>query len=78
VLALRLRDDWLGPSSSLEFLLGKMPQVHADTEVITPQDLGAAADHFRWMKTPGPVAARIASWIAARATASTTADLRAP
>jgi len=79
VLALRLRDDWLGPPSSLDFLLGKMPQAHADTEVITPQDLdGATADHFRWMKTPAPVAARIASWIAAQATTSTTVDPRAP
>lgn len=79
VLALRLRDDWLGPQSSLDFLLGKMPQAHADTEVITPQDLdGATADHFRWMRTPVPVATRIASWIAARASASTTASPRVP
>jgi hypothetical protein len=56
-----------------------MPQAHADTEVITPQDLdGATADHFRWMRTPVPVATRIASWIAARASASTTASPRVP
>jgi predicted alpha/beta hydrolase len=79
VLALRLRDDWLGPQSSLDFLLGKMPQAHADTEVITAQDLdGAIADHFRWMKTPAPVAARIASWIAAQTTASITVDPHDP
>jgi predicted alpha/beta hydrolase len=79
VLALRLRDDWLGPSSSLDFLLGKMPQASADTEVITPRDLdGASADHFCWMKTPVPIAARIASWIAAQATASATVSARDP
>ncbi|MGN6328965.1 MAG: alpha/beta hydrolase family protein [Rhodanobacter sp.] len=79
VLALRLRDDWLGPASSLDFLLGKMPQAHADTDVITPQDLdGATADHFRWMKTPAPIAARIAAWIDANAPASATVDPHDP
>jgi len=79
VLALRLRDDWLGPRSSLDFLLGKMPQSHADTDVITPQDLdGATADHFRWMKTPASIATRIASWIAAQDIASVTTNPRAP
>ena len=79
VLALRLRDDWLGPPSSLDFLLAKMPLAHADIGVITPQDLGGAtADHFRWMKTPASIAARIASWIAAQDAASTISSPRAP
>ena len=73
VLALRLRDDWLGPQPSLDFLLGKMPQAHADADVITPQDLdGTTADHFHWMKAPAAIARRIASWIDAQHAASTT------
>ena len=64
LLALRLRDDWLGPPASLNWLLGKMPLVQRTLEVITPQDLGGlSADHFGWMKTPAPIAERIASWI---------------
>jgi predicted alpha/beta hydrolase len=79
VLALRLRDDWLGPQPSLDFLLGKMPQAHADTDVITPQDLdGTTADHFHWMKTPAAIARRIASWIDTQDAASTTAGAHAP
>ena len=66
VLALRLADDWLGPSRSLDWLLGKMPQAHCTLDVITPQDLGGQpADRFGWMKTPTPIAERIADWIVA-------------
>jgi predicted alpha/beta hydrolase len=64
VLALRLRDDWLGPQASLDWLLEKMPLAAKRVDVISPQDLGGrAADHFGWMKTPEPIAARIAQWL---------------
>jgi predicted alpha/beta hydrolase len=63
VLALRLRDDWLGPAASLEWLLGKLPVAQVTRELLTPQDLQAKADHFGWMKTPQAVAARIADWL---------------
>jgi predicted alpha/beta hydrolase len=64
VLGLRLRDDWLGPKSSLDWLLEKMPLAAKQVEVLAPQDLGGGtADHLGWMKTPGPIAARIAAWM---------------
>ena len=64
VLALRLRDDWLGPPASLDWLLGKMPRSPHEVGVIEPADLaGRAADHFTWMKTPSAVAVRIARWL---------------
>lgn len=66
-LALRLRDDWLGPAASLEWLLGKLGPAQRTVQVIAAHDLGGQpADHFGWMKTPEPLAARIAAWIAAR------------
>jgi len=68
-LALRLRDDWLGPAASLKWLLGKLGSGERSVDVITPQDLGGPADHFGWMKMPAPLATRIAGWIAARDTA---------
>ena len=72
VLALRLRDDWLGPAASLGWLLGKMPHAVQQTDVIAPDDLqGRPADHFAWMKQPGAIASRIARWIDARDTAFT-------
>lgn len=63
VLALRLRDDWLAPASSLAWLLNMLPRASQRIELITAGDLGAAADHFTWMKSPIPLAARIASHI---------------
>jgi predicted alpha/beta hydrolase len=63
LLALRLRDDWLGPAASLEWLLGKLPHADATRQVLGPEELRGAADHFGWMKTPEPVAERIAAWI---------------
>lgn len=72
VLALRLRDDWLGPPASLDWLLGKLGQAERRVEVIAPQDLdGRPADHFGWMKTPAPIAIRIAAWVNAQDTAFT-------
>lgn len=65
LLALRLRDDWLGPEASLAWLLGKMPRVRAGQDVLTPQDMdGTPADHFAWMKSPEAVATHIAHWMA--------------
>lgn len=63
VLALRLRDDWLGPAASLEWLLGKLPRATVERGLLEPDALGGPADHFGWMKTPQPVAARIAAWL---------------
>ncbi len=73
VMALRLRDDWFGPSASLEWLLGKMPRSAHEVGVIEPADLaGHPADHFTWMKTPAEIAARIAHWVDRRNTAFAT------
>jgi predicted alpha/beta hydrolase len=65
VLAVRLRDDWLGPLSSLDWLLGKMSHAAREVVLITSDDLvGAPADHFAWMKAPSAVAKRIVEHLA--------------
>lgn len=65
VLGVRLHDDWLGPAGSLSWLLRRMPRAARRHQVLTRADLGgAAADHFTWMRAPGPVAERIAAWVA--------------
>jgi predicted alpha/beta hydrolase len=68
VLALRLRDDWLGPAASLDWLLGKLaPQAPREPVVVVPAELGGRpADHFSWMKVPDAIAARIAHWTGTR------------
>jgi pimeloyl-ACP methyl ester carboxylesterase len=66
VLGLRMHDDWLVPQPSLSWLLAKMPRSPNVQQVITAADMGAGkADHFGWMKTPLPVATRIAEWLRA-------------
>ncbi|MEO8810557.1 MAG: alpha/beta fold hydrolase [Rhodanobacter sp.] len=72
LLALRLRDDWLGPAGSLDWLLGKLGPAPRTAQVLAPMDLGGEpADHFSWMKSPEPIAAHIAAWFDARSAAST-------
>jgi len=61
LLALRMRDDWLGPAASLRWLLHKLPQASTACHLLTPQDLHGPADHFSWMKNPEPVAVRVAA-----------------
>jgi len=66
VHAWRLRDDWLGPPASLDWLLAKMPQAAAVVETIAPVDLGGVpADHFAWMKAPDGLADAVAARIGA-------------
>lgn len=64
VLALRLRDDWLAPAASLEWLLDKMPRTSQHVGTVMPDQLaGQAADHFTWMKVPDGIAAQLATWM---------------
>lgn len=63
VLALRLRDDWLGPAASLAWLLHKLPRAAVERQLLTPDELDGPADHFGWMKNPQAVAAHVAAWL---------------
>ncbi|KIQ98272.1 alpha/beta fold hydrolase [Lysobacter sp. A03] len=54
-----LADDWYAPESSLNFLLGKMPQANILVTTLDDAALGIAADHFKWMKRPDAVAAAL-------------------
>lgn len=56
VQAVVMASDWLGPESSLRFMLSKLPNAHAQVEAFDGVRLGARADHFTWMKHPQPVA----------------------
>ena len=64
LLALRLRDDWLVPQASLDWLLNKMPKASRRVDIVSSEWLaGQRADHFTWMKLPNPLAAQLAEWI---------------
>lgn len=60
VQAWRIADDWLGPAASLDWLLDKMPRAPREVEVLDTASLGARADHFSWMRAPGPLSRRLA------------------
>ncbi|HVI59232.1 MAG TPA: alpha/beta fold hydrolase [Luteimonas sp.] len=60
VRAAVLRDDWLGPASSLRFLLSKLPRSTAQVATLDARTLGARADHFAWMREPEAVAGFLA------------------
>lgn len=70
VLAMRLRDDWLAPAASQDWLIGKLPGSTAHRVVFGRDALeGQPADHFAWMKTPAAIADEIARWDGGRNTA---------
>jgi predicted alpha/beta hydrolase len=54
--AVVLAHDWLAPRPSLDFLLSKVRSGDVTVEMLDDDALGARADHFAWMKAPGPVA----------------------
>lgn len=59
VHAWRLADDWLGPSASLDWLLGKLPDAPRQVTLVEASCLGVEADHFSWMRAPEPLAAQV-------------------
>jgi len=59
VHAVVLERDWLAPTSSLRFLLSKLPRSKRLVRVLDANTLGAKADHFHWMKRPDPVASAL-------------------
>lgn len=64
-LAVRFADDWLVPAASLDALFAKLAAGDHHGEVFDASRLGDRADHFRWMRNPGPVAAAVADWLKA-------------
>lgn len=66
VLGLHLADDWLGPMSSLRYLVGKAPLAAHCVDTVSAQELGVErATHYAWMQAPQAVAVRGAAWIKA-------------
>ncbi|MCD9031619.1 alpha/beta fold hydrolase [Luteimonas sp. Y-2-2-4F] len=57
VAAMTLDDDWLGPETSLRYLLGKLGSgAAAQIRSLDARTLGTRADHFAWMRAPTTVA----------------------
>lgn len=68
VLAFHLRDDRFAPRRSLELLLAKMPRAQVRLQPLVPADFESGrANHFSWLREPGPVADRIVAGVESRA-----------
>ena len=61
VRAVVLAEDWLGPRSSLDFLLSKLPAAEIRTVCLDAAGAGTKPDHYAWMRQPSGVA----DWLAA-------------
>ena len=61
VRAAVMRDDWLGPESSLRFLLSKLSRSPVQVTTFDANRLGTKADHFAWMREPEAIAGFLAS-----------------
>lgn len=60
VQALHLASDWLCPRPALEALAAKTPQARWQIETLhDPEFTPRRADHFGWLKQPGPVVRRM-------------------
>lgn len=60
VRSVSMHDDWLGPESSLRFLLSKLSGSPVEQITMDAATLATKADHFAWMRTPEAVAAFLA------------------
>jgi len=62
MLGLRHVDDRLVPAASMQALLDATGSRAAVHRVLDASDIGVAADHYAWMRTPGGVAAAVEGW----------------
>ena len=63
VLTVRMAEDAFVPVASLRRLTAKLPGCSIEDQVVSSEEQGARADHFRWLSDPGPTARRIANWL---------------
>lgn len=61
-LGLRMDEDWLVPTASLDMLIGKLGPGPVRREEFDSVRLGAVADHFRWLRKPDALATVIGDW----------------
>lgn len=63
VLSVRLADDPFAPEAGMRAVTDKFPRAPVTERVITAEELGDKADHFRWAKQGTVVAETVAEWL---------------
>jgi predicted alpha/beta hydrolase len=63
VLGLVLADDWMAPEASLQRLFAKLGAGAHALVTLDSAELCVVADHFRWLRRPDAIVARIGRWL---------------
>lgn len=63
VLSVRLADDPFAPEAGMRAVTDKLQRAPLTERVITAEELGDKADHFRWAKQGEVVAETVAEWL---------------
>lgn len=63
VLSLRMADDPFAPEAAMAAVTDKFHQATVSRHVITAEQIGDRADHFRWARKPEAVVEHILSWM---------------
>lgn len=64
LLTFAFADDFMGPPSAVASMYNKMACANHQHHVLSEEELGCRADHFKWAKSPEAPCVRIAEWIA--------------
>jgi predicted alpha/beta hydrolase len=63
VLSLRMADDPFAPEAAMAAVTDKFHQATVSRHVITAEQIGDRADHFRWARKPEAVVEHILAWM---------------
>jgi len=64
VLAVSVEPDQFVPAALVDFVAAKLPAAPVERAHFTAAELGAPVDHFKWVRSAGPIAARISAFAA--------------
>ncbi|MFP5441680.1 MAG: alpha/beta fold hydrolase [Gammaproteobacteria bacterium] len=64
VLSLRMADDTYAPEAAMTAVTDKFIAGRVTRRLLTADDLGDRADHFRWARSPSAVTREVSAWLA--------------
>lgn len=65
VLSLRMADDAYAPEAAMAAVTDKFLRAPVSKHVVTAEQIGDQADHFRWVRKPEAVAEHVQAWLPA-------------